>query len=232
MSGAVRSRIHRIDSLLGTAPSNAPLGERCQLHRLNHKCNSTINLQINCYHEIFVAKKVGQCHHTTCTFFSVEVRVEHNFERLKSHILPLSECNIFELARLEWTLIGIEVSSDFDNCPCGQPIKEHCYIKNNQNGNTTHVGNVCINRFLGIQTGNLFDGIKRIKADITANANADLIHHAYKFGYIYENEYGFLLKTKNKRILTTKQIEWKIKINKRILNSTVVKNRTKKLRNS
>jgi len=154
--------------------------------------------------------------------------MEHNFEKLMSHILDLSVAKVFDRARREWNLIGIEVSEDFDNCPCGQQIKEHCHIKNTLNGNTTYVGNVCINRFLGINTGNLFEGLRRITEDDSANANADLIEHAYKFGYIYESEYGFLMRTKLKRKLTEKQVSWKKKINRRIINATVVQRRTAK----
>lgn len=154
--------------------------------------------------------------------------MEHNFDRLKSHILPLSEATSFDEARREWNLIGIEVSEEFDNCPCGQKIKEHCQIENRVNGKTTYVGNVCINRFLGINTGNLFDGLKRIAEDDSANANADLIEHAYKFGYIYESEYGFLIRTKLKRKLSDKQIAWKQKINRRIIDATVVRKRSAK----
>lgn len=154
--------------------------------------------------------------------------MEHNFERLKSHILPLSAATTFGMAVREWDLIGIEMSEEFDSCPCGQPIKEHCYIKNKVNGNTVYVGNVCINRFLGINTGNLFDGLQRIAKDDSANANADLIEHAYKFGYIFENEYGFLMATRLKRKLSDKQISWKQKINRRIINATVVQKRTNK----
>jgi len=152
--------------------------------------------------------------------------MEHNFERLKAHILPLSVATEFAIARREWILVGIEVSEEFDNCPCGQDIKEHCYIKNKLNGNTTYVGNVCINRFIGIETGNLFAGLKRIAEDDTANANEDLISHAYKFGYIFEKEYKFLMETRLKRKLSPKQISWKQKINRRIINQTIVQRRS------
>jgi hypothetical protein len=54
----------------------------------------------------------------------------HNFERLKAHILPLSVSQVFDVARTEWVLEAIEISDEFDNCPCGQEIKEHCYIRN------------------------------------------------------------------------------------------------------
>ena len=153
--------------------------------------------------------------------------MKHNFERLKEHILSLSNSKNFKIARTEWILIGFEVSEEFDNCPCGQEIKEHCYIKNKLNGNTTYVGNVCINRFIGIETGNLFAGLKRIAEDDTANPNKDLICHAYKLGYIYENEYKFLMETRLKRKLSLKQIAWKKKINRRIITKTVVQRRSR-----
>ena len=152
--------------------------------------------------------------------------MEHNFERLKAHILPLSKSQDFAAARKEWRLIGVEISEEFDNCPCGQDIKEHCFIENTVTGQVTYVGNVCINRFIGIDTGNLFDGLKRIAKDAAANANKDLIDHAYRLGYIYETEYTFLMETRLKRKVSPKQRAWKEKINRRIANQTVVRRRT------
>jgi hypothetical protein len=151
----------------------------------------------------------------------------HNFERLKAHILSLSVSQRFDIARTEWSLVAVEISEEFDRCPCGQDIKEHCYIRNRLNGNETYVGNVCINRFIQIDTGNLFDGLKRIAKDLTANANNDLIEHAYQMGYLYgEREYTFLKETMRKRNLSDAQIAWKVKINKRIVAQTVVRKRT------
>ncbi len=150
----------------------------------------------------------------------------HNFERLKDHILPLSNSFDFFAAKKEWKLVGVEIQEDWDNCPCGQDIKELCYIENQLNGNKTYVGNVCVNQFIGIQTGNLFSGLKRIAKDNSANANEDLIIHAYQLGYIYENEYRFLMQTRRKRKLSVKQTAWKEKINWRIVNQTVVRKST------
>ncbi len=153
--------------------------------------------------------------------------MEHNFERLKAHILPLSVSQNFHAAKQEWTLIGIEVSEEFDHCPCGQQIKEHCYLQNRLNGNTTYVGSVCVNNFVGIETGTVFAGLKRIAADDEASANEDLIEHAYRFGYIYEKEYKFLMETRFKRKLSAAQVSWKKKINRRITNKTVVQRRSR-----
>lgn len=151
----------------------------------------------------------------------------HNFERLKAHTLSLSVSKSFDIARKEWSLVAIEISEEFDECPCGQEIKEHCYIRNRLNGNETYVGNVCINRFIRIDTGNLFDGLKRIAKDLTANANSDLIEHAYRIGYLYgEKEYTFLKQTMRTRNLSAAQIAWKVKINRRIVSQTVVRKRT------
>jgi hypothetical protein len=153
----------------------------------------------------------------------------HNQQQLAAHIVPLSVANAFDLARQEWDLVAVEISEEWDSCPCGQDIKEHCYIRNRLNGNSTYVGNVCINRFIQIDTGNLFDGLRRIAADDTANANHDLIEHAYRMGYLYdEKEYTFLKRTALKRNLSAAQIAWKRKINRRILLQTVVKRRTRR----
>jgi hypothetical protein len=140
----------------------------------------------------------------------------------------MSMAKDFETARTEWTLVAVEISDEVDNCPCGQEIKEHCYIKNIRTGHQTYVGNVCINRFIGIDTGSLFDGLKRIAEDETANANQDVIEYANERGFLFDNEYDFLMRTRLKRSLSTKQIEWKRKINHRIINRVVVQRRTQR----
>lgn len=153
----------------------------------------------------------------------------HSLPNLAAHIVPLSVGSTFEVARQEWDLVGIEISEEWDNCPCGQDIKEHCYIRNRLNGNSTYVGNVCINKFIKIDTGSLFDGLKRIARDDTANANHDLIEHAYRMGYLFgEKEYNFLMQTARKRNLSQAQLDWKKKINRRILSQTIVKRRTQR----
>jgi hypothetical protein len=151
--------------------------------------------------------------------------MSQHFENLKAHILALSDATSFDAARGEWALVGIEMSEELDECPCGHAIKEHCHIRNARNGNTTYVGNVCIKQFVGIDTGNTFDGLRRIKADPGANANLDLINHAFRLGYLFEGEYKFLMETRLKRKLSGKQLAWKEKISRRILSRTVVRRR-------
>ena len=151
-----------------------------------------------------------------------------NFEALKAHILPLSNSNNFDMARREWVLYHVEISEEMDNCPCGQEIKEHCYIENSITGHRTHVGNICINRFMGINTGTLFDGLKRIAADPIANPNEALVEFAWKQGHLYdEREYEFVQQMRRKRKRSDAQKSWIAKINRRILNKIVVKKRSR-----
>ncbi|GAA0517531.1 hypothetical protein GCM10009414_28930 [Tatumella terrea] len=149
------------------------------------------------------------------------------FENLKSHILNLSESEDFSVACSEWILDSIELSEEWDNCPCGQDIKEHCYIKNKLNNKTTYVGNKCIKRFMQKDEDNLFSGMRRIKENPRANASQAVIDYAQRKGYLHdEKEYNFLVQTKNKRKLSELQLRWKEKINNRILSGIVVKKRT------
>lgn len=141
----------------------------------------------------------------------------HNFERLKAYVLPLSRANDFQMAKLEWRLIGVEIHEHTDHCPCGQVIKELCFIENMETKHRIYVGNVCVNNFLGIDTGNIFAGLRRLIEDPDANANEDLIKYAYAQGLIFgEKEYKFLMETRLKRKLSPAQAEWKRKINRRI----------------
>ncbi|HSC86358.1 MAG TPA: hypothetical protein VLC09_03780 [Polyangiaceae bacterium] len=144
-------------------------------------------------------------------------------EALKAHILSLSKSQVFEAACREWALAGIYITEEFDSCPCGQDIKEHCEITNRITGAQTFVGNVCINRFMAMETETLFAGLKRIQKDLSANANEALIAYANRKGYLFERELAFLLQTARKRNLSVKQVEWKEKINRRILEGIVVR---------
>ena len=153
--------------------------------------------------------------------------MSHNFQNLKAHILPLSRASSFDVAKTEWDLVAVELSKEWDKCPCGQDIKEHCYIENRYTAARTYVGNVCINRFIGIDTGNLFDGLRRISDDPMANANVAVIEYAHERGFLFsDKEYGFLMSTVRSRSLSEKQLAWKAKINQRILKQTVVAKRT------
>jgi hypothetical protein len=85
---------------------------------------------------------------------------------------------------------------------------------------------VCVNRFIGIDTGQLFDGLRSIKRDPNANPNLAVIAYAEARGFLFDKEPDFLRSTARKRKLSAAQKAWKEKINRRILNQTVVQRRT------
>lgn len=148
-----------------------------------------------------------------------------NFGNLKAHILPLSEEKFdFNLAKLEWELDYVVFTIEFGQCPCSQRIKEHCHLRNKINGNTTHVGNICVERFMGIDAGQLFNGLRKIRNNPEAPPNRDLIEYALARGYLYgDNEYDFLRNVVNKRRLSEKQKQWLTFINRRIIEQIVVR---------
>ena len=126
----------------------------------------------------------------------------HNRQQLATHIVPLSEADDFEDVKAEWDVVKFEWHEESGSCPCGHFIKEFCFIRNIFNGNETHVGNVCVNKFMKIDPGNVFDGLRRIKSDIYANANEGLIEYADSQGFLYDKEYAFLMSTRRKRNLS------------------------------
>lgn len=147
-----------------------------------------------------------------------------NFEYLKAHILPLSVSPDFNIAKAEWTLDYIYMTEDFGRCPCTQQIKEHCVILNKKNGNQTHVGNVCVNRFMDIDARSLFRGMKKIRKNQEAKPNRDLIEYALRRGFLYgDNEYEFLRNIEERRNLSERQKHWLSKINRRIIEKIVVR---------
>lgn len=147
-----------------------------------------------------------------------------NFQNLKNHIMPKSVNRYdFNEAKKEWELDYIIFTEEFGNCPCGRAIKEHCYIKNMDNGETTHVGNVCVKRFMEIDASKLFRGLKRIQRNNKAKPNPALIEYAQEQGYLYgDNEYEFLQNIKRRRELSERQENWLTKINRRIVEKIVV----------
>lgn len=157
---------------------------------------------------------------------AIKSKNTHNFQNLKNHILPLSEEKInFEVAKSEWMLDHVMITEEFGKCPCSHPIKEHCYMKNKINGKCTYVGNICVRRFMDIDTGNLFSGLARIQKKDTSKPNLAVIEYAQQRRNLFAggNEYTFLKDIRQKRKLTIKQESWLKKINRRIILGIVVR---------
>lgn len=137
---------------------------------------------------------------------------------LEQHILSLSNAKNINQAILEWKWVDIRIISN-SSCPCGKkPIKENCVLENKLNNNITKVGNVCVNQFIGINTGNVFSGLNRIiNHPTTKNPNKALIDFAYSTKAIDQKEHNFLNDIRNKRNLSTKQKKWRNSLNKKLI---------------
>ncbi len=148
---------------------------------------------------------------------STAIIASPNLAKLSEHIVALSESKNFAQSCKEWRLFRVELHDEYGMCPCGQHIKEHCFIQNTLNGNTTHVGNVCVENFIGIKTGQIFSGIHRIIESADSNANLDLLAYALAAQIINHREHVFLSDVCRKRKFTDRQASWKRSLNLKII---------------
>lgn len=138
--------------------------------------------------------------------------------RLPEEIIALSVAENWDEARLEWRIEDIYWEEVPDTCLCGQfPINEMCYLRNIENGRRALVGNVCVRKFMGLPSGQMFDAIKRVAKDDSKPLNAEAIGHAFAKGWITEWERKFYFDTWRKRNLSLKQMAKRIQINTRVL---------------
>lgn len=148
----------------------------------------------------------------------------HNFQQLKAAILALSQARDWEVARKEWTLVGVHDADEPETCLCGHfPIIEICEIRNRVTGRHAEVGNRCVRRFLGFRSDLIFAGVKRIRRDLTKSLNADAIAFFRERGLLSAWEYTFSESTLKKRLLSATQMESRMRINQKVL--AAVKNR-------
>lgn len=137
---------------------------------------------------------------------------------LTSGIVKLSNAKSWEMAKTEWELDSIFFAEEPETCLCGHfPIIELCELKNIKNGNHAIVGNCCVKKFLGLPSDKIFQAVKKVKKDSSANLNGETIEHAYSKGWINQWEYEFYGDIFRKRVLTNKQAAKKRQINEKVV---------------
>ncbi len=142
----------------------------------------------------------------------------HNHATLSAEIIALSVANDWTAAKREWQLESVFFEDDPSTCLCSHfPILEVCLLRNVRNGNVAEVGNVCVNKFLGIPSKIIFDGLKRVANDREKALNAAAADYVHRKGWINDWEKSFLTDTARKRSLTLKQAAKREQINRRIL---------------
>lgn len=141
--------------------------------------------------------------------------------KLAQEIVARSVADDWDRARLEWTLVEVYREDEAETCLCGHyPINELCVIHNMKNGQHAVVGNVCVNKFLGLSSEKIFQGLRRIGTDEGRALNADAVMHAHERGWINDWERDFYLDTRRKRKLSAKQQAKRVQINRKVLHLT------------
>lgn len=144
----------------------------------------------------------------------------HDIERLKKHILSLSEeKRDWEVARKEWIQWRHTASEQGTmTCPCGYaPIINLCFIKNTINHKETFVGCVCYHKFSGFDVLRVAACLKRIRKDLSKAANEELIKLSLDVGVIDAGESAFLMATKDQRKFSGDDLLKRRNINRKIL---------------
>ncbi len=123
----------------------------------------------------------------------------------------------WEITKMEWELDKIHLG--VERCLCGHnPIKEICTLKNKYNQKLAIVGNCCVKKFMGIDTGTMFDVLKRVIADHTKNLTAEVVIWAWTKKWINDWEHNFYIDILSRgKKLSLKQTEKKISINDKIV---------------
>ena len=136
-------------------------------------------------------------------------------------IVARSVADNWEEAKREWDLVEIYREDEPLTCLCGHtPIIEICILRNRLNASSAIVGNVCVNRFLGIESEQIFAGLRRIQNEPAKGLNAPATLYAFEKGWISNWEKDFSLDTNKKRKLSDRQEEKRREINRRVLART------------
>lgn len=148
--------------------------------------------------------------------------------KLTQGIIELSDADTWDEAKLEWDLAEIYHQEEPDTCLCGHdPIKEVCILINRQNENSAIVGNVCVKKFLGLPSDQIFQAARRIGKDQTKALNAEAIQHAYSRNWIDKWKRDFYFDTMRRKKVSEKQVDKRIEINRLVL-ANINRNRDKK----
>jgi len=143
-------------------------------------------------------------------------------EILRERIIELSEANSWHAALYEWILSDAYWSEEPGECLCGKtPIRKICILENRRNGNMVVVGSTCANNFPGHSVDNIFNDIKRIKENPRKSFSQETIDYAIEQRWMDDYETNFYQKTIGRRKLKPKQVEFRAKTNRKLLNKLI-----------
>ncbi len=138
--------------------------------------------------------------------------------KLTQMIIERSNSEVWDVAKLEWTLIDVYRADEPEACLCGHfPIIEICVLGNIYNHKRAVVGNSCVKKFIGLSSDKIFKSVGRVQKDKTKALNAEALKHAREKGWINRWEFDFGINTMRKRNLSEKQMQTRIKINEKMM---------------
>lgn len=143
----------------------------------------------------------------------------YNFEQLKAEMIARSQDKDWQQAKLEWDLELVFQVGDPQVCLCGhQPILQICTLRNHLTNKRAEVGNVCVERFLGMRSRRIFSALKRIRADLKRSLNKEAIEMFQKLKVIsYGDAEEYLTFYRKRKWVTEEQWALKQEVNQAVL---------------
>lgn len=143
----------------------------------------------------------------------------YNFEQLKAEMLALSNSADWNEAKTEWELHSVVRVSEEQFCLCGHhPIFQICTLKNQVNTKLADVGNVCVEKFLGMRSKRIFSALKRVRLDPSKNLNRDALDIFVNLRVIGLQDRDYYLSYYRRRVnITEEQKKHRLTINTRII---------------
>lgn len=142
----------------------------------------------------------------------------NNEYKLTEGICNLSQTKTWVDAKYEWDLDSIYHESNPETCLCSHyPIYEICVLRNRKNGNLAIVGNVCVNKFIGLSTDKMFRSVKKVKKNNVESFDKSVIDFAFEKSWISEWEKKFYLNVIFNKYLSENQAIKKLQINQKVL---------------
>jgi hypothetical protein len=143
----------------------------------------------------------------------------YNFEQLKAEMIARSHDKEWQQAKLEWDLYDVFRVAEEQVCLCGhQPIFQICTLHNHLTQKKAEVGNVCVERFLGMRSRRIFSALKRIRGDLKRSLNKEAIEMFQKLKVIaYADAEEYLSFYRKRKHVTPEQLALKQEINEAVL---------------
>ncbi|WP_332640580.1 hypothetical protein [Brevundimonas sp.] len=143
----------------------------------------------------------------------------YNFQKLSDEIVSRSVSDDWLQAKLEWDLEYVYEYPPHKTCLCGHhPIENICVIRNDINRTRAEVGNVCVHKFLGMQSKRVFAALRRVRADISKSLNPRSIEMFMGLRVVSAQDADLYLEFWRKRKhVTPDQMKLRLRVNTAVL---------------